>query len=285
MARDFLTDTAPFASLQEREKRKYSVVMMYLNREYMLRRGDASFIAERLGCSPQTVMLTARVIRRVAALYHQHEPTVSETLERAALGDWESLKAISLYDHTLKDIEVDAIRDTAATTVLPTKSAPVTPLEERIEVMPAWVAGEDTMPQLSALSYTHGHTVAATERRKQFLTSSRLPRRTVVSGKRTHVEYRPAFQKAYRRLSTTDAESVRSSIAELTTYGYRHTRESQKHRKLPLNREWAPKGSYVSRVKLKLRYVWGYERNETNDRWHLVVYYVGTHDKVWASEK
>ena len=285
LAIDFLSNSRPFQALQEREKVKYSNVVQYLTRDYTLRRGDSVRVAQALECSPQTVMLIARVIHRVVSLYKQKQPTAEQTLERAALGDWEALKAISLYDHTLTWREVVQLKDDV-TPIAPTIKTPVVaPLDERVEVMPAWMAGEHTMPHHAALPFAQGDTITTQEKRRQFVRSTNLPRRTVVSGRHTHVEYRPAFQKAYRRLSKHDADSVRSAINELATYGYRHTRESQKHRKLPLDRAWAPKGSYVSRVKLSLRYVWGYERSEDDSRWNLVVYYVGTHDKVWSSEK
>lgn len=285
MATDFLSNTRPFQALQEREKIKYSNIVQYLTRDYSLRRGDSVRVAKTLGCSPQTVMLIARVIHRLVSLYKQKQPTAEQTLERAALGDWEALKAISLYDHALSWEEVVQLKDDATPITPIVKTAVVTPLDERVEVMPAWMAGEQNMPHHAALPFAQSDTITRQEKRRQFVRSTNLPRRTVVSGKRTHIEYRSAFQKAYRRLSKYDAESVRDSINELAMYGYRHTRESQKHRKLPLDRSWAPKGSYVSRVKLSLRYVWGYERSEDDSRWNLVVYFVGTHDKVWASEK
>jgi hypothetical protein len=288
LAIDFLSNSRPFQPLQEREKVKYCSVIDHLTRDYTLRRGDATKIAQALGCSPQTVMLIARVIHRVVSLYQQKKQSVDETLERAALGDWEATKALSLYDHTLTWEAVVRIQDEASALVESTpalRNPVVASLHERVEVMPAWFAGDSHMPQQAELSFAHADTITTQEKRRQFVRTTSLPRRTVVSGKHTQVVYRPAFQKAFRRLSKHDADSVRSSIAELTSYGYRHTRESQKHRKLPLDRSWAPKGSYVSRVKLSLRYVWGYEYSEEESRWHLVVYYVGTHDKVWASEK
>jgi hypothetical protein len=285
LATDFLTYSKPFQPLQEREKVKYVTVIELLTKDYRLRRGDATKIAQTLDCSPQTVMLLARVIHRVVSLYKKQQPTADETLERAALGDWEAQKAISLYDHTLTWEAVVRMKYEAAA-ITPTYRTPtVTPLEERVEVMPVWMAGDQTMHQHAAIPFAQADTITSLEKRRQFVRSTNLPRRTVVSGKHSHVEYRPAFQKAYRRLSKYDAESVRDSINELAMYGYRHTRESQKHRKLPLDRSWAPKGSYVSRVKLNLRYVWGYERSQDDSRWNLVVYFVGTHDKVWASEK
>jgi|GEM_PF-6801769 len=311
MAFNFLELLPTFETLQEQERHKYCEIIAAMDNRYQLERGQPAQLAEDLHCSYSQVALIARVMRRTISLYERDTKVLTQTNERAERNDPEALKALSLYDPNVSWAKVQetikrAQRNTKA--VVPPTSTPqsitdqVSALEQlNVRLQKENAALRRALDERDRRLYVLSQQVSKltrdveqsdqkiaqktrTELTHDFVMVEQLLEHAKIFGDReSAVIYTAAFQSAYTTLGPEQKKRMRKVLGDLAALGARSTQSQQEHKKLPSDRSYAKKGSMVSRATRNVRYVWAYE-GERGAR-QLILYFVGTHDKIWMSEK